>query len=209
MVFVRPAVAGVYEPYAEIRIRFKRACRCPVAVVGPTVADMPHFPYSTAGPALFAGLAVLAFGGIAVETSIVYPNVFHDVPDSLAEASEFFDVVGPGDVLPPLGAFTVLAGLVAVATAWRITAARRWLVAGLLTLLGGEFLFSVLYFWPRNEIMFDEGTAVHSVEFLRRTATEFETAHWVRLAVSAVTALLAVTGFLRAYRQQVRREVAA
>lgn len=170
---------------------------------------MPQIAYSTAGPALFAGLAVLSFGGIGVETSIVYPNVFHDVPDSLAEASEFFAVVGPGDVLPPLGALTLLAALVAVGTAWRITAARRRLGAGLLTLLGGEFLFSVVYFWPRNEIMFDEGTAVHSVEFLRRTATEFETAHWVRLTVSGVTAVLAVTGFLRAYREQIRREVAA
>lgn len=170
---------------------------------------MPQIAFSTAGPALFAGSAVLAFGGIGVETLIIYPNVFHDVPDSLAEASEFFEVTGPGDVLPPLGALTVLAALVALGTARRITAARNWLGAGLLTLLGGEFLFSVLYFWPRNEIMFDEGTAVHSVEFLRRTATEFETAHWFRLAMSAVTAALAVTGFLRAYREQVQREVTA
>ena len=33
-----------------------------------------------------------------------------------------------------------------------------------------EFLFSVLFFWPRNEIMFVEGTAVHSAEALRQTA---------------------------------------
>ncbi|MFI1459860.1 DUF1772 domain-containing protein [Nocardia carnea] len=172
---------------------------------------MRKIAYSMGGPALFAGLAVLAFGGIGVETLIVYPNVFHNVPDSLAEASEFFDVVGPGDVLPPLGALTALAALVAVGTAWQVTAARGWLGAGLLTLLGGEYLFSVLYFWPRNEIMFDEGAAVHSVEFLRQTATEFETAHWFRLAISGITAALAVIGFLRAYREHVllRRDVTA
>ncbi|WP_280399980.1 DUF1772 domain-containing protein [Nocardia carnea] len=170
---------------------------------------MPQISGSTAGPALFAGLAVLAFGGIGVETLIIYPNVFHDVPDSLAGATEFFEVTGPGDVLPPLGALTVVAALVAVGTARRISAARNRLAAGLVTLLAGEFLFSALYFWPRNEIMFGEGTAVHSVDFLRRTATEFETAHWFRLGASAVTAILAVTGFLRAYREQVRMEVAA
>lgn len=170
---------------------------------------MRKIAYSAVGPALFAGMAVLAFGGIGVETLIVYPNVFHDVPDSLAEASAFFDVVGPGDVLPPLGALTVFAALVAVGTAWRVTAARGWLGAGLLTLVGGEYLFSVLYFWPRNEIMFDEGAAVHSVEFLRKTATEFETAHWFRLAISGITAAFAVIGFLRAYREHMRREVTA
>ncbi|MGW5753230.1 DUF1772 domain-containing protein [Nocardia rhamnosiphila] len=167
---------------------------------------MPQIKLSSAGPGGYACLAILAFGGIGVETLIIYPNVFRDVPATLAETSAFFDVVGPGDVLPPLGGLTVLAAFVAVITGWRVAGARRWLAASLLTLIGGEFLLSILYFWPRNEIMFDEGAAVHSVEFLRQTATEFVTAHWVRLAMSAATALLAVTGFLRAYREQIRQE---
>jgi len=143
---------------------------------------------------------MVAFGGIAVETIIIYPNVFHDVPASLAEASAFFEVTGPADFFPPMGAITVVAALATAALAWRIPRARWWMSSSLASLVLGEFLFSMLYFWPRNEIMFDEGTAVHSAELLRRTATEFENGHWVRLAMSGVTAVLAFIGFLELYR---------
>ncbi len=143
---------------------------------------------------------MVAFGGIAVETIIIYPNVFHDVPASLAGASDFFEVTGPADFFPPMGALTVVAALATTALAWRIPGARWWLAGSLGSLVLGEFLFSAVYFWPRNEIMFDEGAAVHSTEVLRRTATEFENGHWVRLTMSGVTAVLAFIGYLRVYR---------
>src|SRR3712207_6959188 len=37
---------------------------------------------------------------------------------------------------------------------------------------------SILYFWPRNEIMFVEGLEDHSAEYLKQVAHEFETWHW-------------------------------
>lgn len=158
--------------------------------------------FSLGVPGVYVWLAMVAFGGIAVETIIIYPNVFRDVPASLTEASDFFEITGPADFFPPMGAVTVLAALASTALTWR-TPARWWVAGSLCTLALGEFLFSVLYFWPRNEIMFDEGAAVHSTEVLRRTATEFETGHWGRLAMSAVTATLAFLGFLRLYRDRV------
>ncbi|MGH3587189.1 MAG: anthrone oxygenase family protein [Pseudonocardia sp.] len=151
----------------------------------------------------YVWVAMVAFGGILVETIIVYPNVFHDAPASLAGAVEFFVVTGPADLFPPMGALTVLAAVAAVAASWRVRRARMWLGASLASLVLGEFLFSVLYFWPRNDIMFEEGIAVHSAEFLRRTAVEFETGHWVRLAMSGVTAAFAFTGLLRFHRERV------
>ncbi|MBF6177325.1 anthrone oxygenase family protein [Nocardia otitidiscaviarum] len=158
-------------------------------------------------PTAYVWIAMVAFGGIAVETIIIYPNVFHDVPASLAEASDFFEVTGPADFFPPMGALTVLAAVASTVLAWRVPGARWWLLGSLGSLVLGEFLFSALYFWPRNEIMFDEGAAVHSTEVLRRTATEFENGHWVRLAMSGVTAVLAFIGFLRVYRQTTASEV--
>ncbi len=149
---------------------------------------------------VYVWLAMVGCGGIAVETIVIYPNVFHDVPASLAGASEFFEVTGPADLFPPLGATTVVLAVVTLVLVWRIRAARWWIAASLATLVLGEFLFSVLFFWPRNEIMFDEGLAEHSAQVLRRTAVEFETGHWGRLAASAATATLAYLGFLRYYR---------
>ncbi|GGS34156.1 DUF1772 domain-containing protein [Actinokineospora fastidiosa] len=149
--------------------------------------------------AAFTWIAMLSFGGILVETIVIYPNVFHDPPASLASAVDFFTVTGPADLFPPLGAATGIAALAALALAWR-TRARLWFAAALLCLVVGEFLFSMLFFWPRNDIMFEEGLAVHTAEVLRRTAVEFETGHWVRLAMSAVTATLGFVGLLRLWR---------
>ncbi|MEU8247856.1 hypothetical protein [Nonomuraea sp. NPDC048916] len=152
----------------------------------------------------YVWIAMVAFGGIAVETIVIYPNVFHDVPASLAEAVEFFAVTGPADFFPPMGAVTVVAAVAALVLVWPVRDTRLWAGGSLLSLLLGEFLFSVLYFWPRNDIMFEDGAAVHSVEVLRQTAWEFETGHWGRLAMSAVTATLAFTGLWRLHRERAR-----
>lgn len=153
----------------------------------------------------YVWIAMVAFGGILVETIVIYPNVFHDAPASLAGAVDFFVVTGPADFFPPMGATTVVAAVGTLAVLWRWPGTRWWLAASLASLVFGEFLFSMLYFWPRNDIMFEEGIAVHSAEFLRQTAREFEIGHWARLAMSGVTATLALLGFLRFHREFVVR----
>jgi hypothetical protein len=152
---------------------------------------------------LYVWVAMVAFGGILVETIVIYPNVFHDPPASLAGSVVFFEVTGPADLFPPMGALTVALAVGSVALLWRVRPARLWALASLVSLVVGEFLFSVVFFWPRNEIMFDEGIAVHSAEVLRQVAVEFETGHWVRLAVSGVTAVLAFTAYQRFRRTEV------
>jgi len=155
-------------------------------------------------PAVFTWLAMFGFGGIAVETIVIYPNVFHDAPDSLTLAVEFFTITGPADFFPPMGAATIVGCLVALVAAWRVKAARVWLLAALASLVIGEFLFSMLYFWPRNDIMFEEGIAMHSAQFLQATADEFQTGHWFRLAMSGFTATAGFVATLRGYRHSLR-----
>ncbi|MFE6614931.1 DUF1772 domain-containing protein [Amycolatopsis sp. NPDC057786] len=161
---------------------------------------MRHNGISLAVSGAYVWIAMVAFGGIAVETIVIYPNVFHDAPASLAKATDFFVVTGPADFFPPMGAVTVVAAVVTLLLLRRSRQARWWITGSLTTLVAGEFLFSVLFFWPRNDIMFEEGLAAHSVEFLRQTAAEFETGHWFRLMAAAVTATLAFIGFLRYHR---------
>ena len=70
-----------------------------------------------------------------------------------------------------------------------------------------EGLASMLYFWPRNEIMFLEGAEVHSAEYLEQVAREFETWHWrSRLGFSALAAASIFVGFLRVYRHRLHSE---
>ncbi|MGW0518666.1 DUF1772 domain-containing protein [Crossiella sp. NPDC003009] len=148
----------------------------------------------------YVWVVMIAFGGVVVETVLLYPNIFRDPPASLAESMGFFQVVGPGDVFRPLGMATVAASVLAAVTLWRRPGVRWWFVASLVTLVLGEGVFSALFFWPRNTIMFTEGLAVHSAEFLRQTAAEFVTGHYFRVAFTGATAALAFTGLVRLLR---------
>jgi uncharacterized membrane protein YedE/YeeE len=144
--------------------------------------------------------AMLLFGGVAAETVMLYPNIFGDAPASLDRAREFLVAGGPSDYFPPLGAATVAVGLAAVVLTWRDPRLRRWTAGAVVVFVSCEFLFSVLFFWPRNDIMFVDPPGTHTPEHLRQVAAEFLAGHWVRLAGGAVTSALALTALLRHVR---------
>lgn len=141
--------------------------------------------------------SMMSFGGVAAETVMLYPNIFGDAPASLDRAREFLVAGGPSDYFPPLGAGVVLACLVATVTTWREPRIRWWIVAAAAVFIGCEFVFSALFFWPRNAIMFVDPVGTHSPGYLRQVAQEFVAGHRVRLAGGAVAAGLAFTALLR------------
>ncbi|MEU1646510.1 DUF1772 domain-containing protein [Micromonospora zamorensis] len=141
--------------------------------------------------------AMMSFGGVAAETVMLYPNIFGDAPASLDRAREFLVAGGPSDYFPPLGASVVLTSLAATALTWRNRRLRWYVAAAAVVFIACEFLFSVVFFWPRNEIMFVDPVGTHSPEYLRQVAEEFVAGHWVRLVGGAVTSALAFTALLR------------
>ena len=141
--------------------------------------------------------SMMSFGGVAAETVMLYPNIFGDAPASLDRAREFLVAGGPSDYFPPLGALVVLMCLAATAFTWREPRIRWWIVAAAGVFIACEFLFSALFFWPRNEIMFVDPVGTHAPEYLRQVAQEFVAGHWVRLAGGAVASALALTALLR------------
>ncbi|GAA4287626.1 hypothetical protein [Georgenia daeguensis] len=148
----------------------------------------------------YAWVMMILLGAIVLETFMVYPNVFADPPESLELGMEFLAVTGPNDFFPPLGLATWVLGGAALVLTWRERQARWWILVSLVAILG-EGLASIVYFWPRNEIMFVEGLAVHSPEYLVQVAREFETWHWrSRMGFNVVAAVGAFVGFLRVYR---------
>ncbi len=141
-------------------------------------------------------------GSILFDTLVLYPNIFHDVPRSLETAREFMVVRGPGDFFPPLGLLSWLAGIGSLVLIWRTKSARHWILGSMIMILC-QGLVSMAFFWPRNTIMFAEGTAVHSVAYLKQTAQEFQTGHWLRVAFNAAASTLAFMGFLKFYRYRI------
>jgi hypothetical protein len=150
---------------------------------------------------------MILLGAIVMETFVVYSNVFHGPPRSLETGLEFMSVRAPSDFFPPLGFLSWVTGAGALLLSWRVKSARYWILFSLLMIVC-EGLFSMAFFWPRNEIMFIEGTAVHSAEFLRQTAQEFQTLHWARVAFNVAAFVSIFVGFLRFYRQKITSEQA-
>lgn len=147
-------------------------------------------------------IMMILLGSITMETFMIYPNIFDDAPARFDVARQFMSVTGPAQYFRPLGMLSVFGGLAAVAAGWTTPAARWWLAASL-GMIVAEGASSMLFFWPRNTILFVEGAAVHSVEVLRQTAWEFEIWHWSRLAFNAASAAFAFTGFLAIYRSTI------
>jgi hypothetical protein len=145
---------------------------------------------------------MILLGSIVLETFMIYPNIFHNPPESFAIALAFMSVRAPSDFFPPLGFLSWVTGLGSLILGWRVKSARYWILGSLLMIVG-EGLVSMAFFWPRNTIMFIEGTAVHSAEFLRQTAQEFQNLHWLRVAFNAVGSALIFTGFLKVYRHSI------
>jgi hypothetical protein len=160
-------------------------------------------------PVILAYLWVMMIllGAIVLETFMVYPNIFHDPPRSLETSLEFMSVRAPSDFFPPLGFLSWITGIGALISVWRVKSARYWILFSLIMIVC-EGLVSMAVFWPRNEIMFIEGSAVHSAEFLTQTAQEFQTLHWLRLAFNAAASVSIFVGFLQFYRQRVLSNVA-
>jgi hypothetical protein len=158
-------------------------------------------------PVVSAYLVMMVlFGAIVLETFMVYPNVFADPPESLELAMDFLSVRGPNDFFPPLGFLSWVFGAASLVLCWRVKAARWWILFSL-AMIVCEGLASMLYFWPRNEIMFVEGAEVHSAEYLEQVAREFETWHWrSRLGFNALAAASIFVGFLRFYGHRLLSE---
>lgn len=139
-------------------------------------------------------VTMILLGAFALEVFMVYPNIFYNVPSSLETSMEFMKVAGPSTFFPPLGFVSWLTGLGALIFSWRIKSVRFWILASIvmMILLG---VISMVFEWPRNEIMFIEGSSVHSISFLQQTAREFLVINWIRVALNTLGAVLVFIGF--------------
>ncbi|WP_096186042.1 hypothetical protein [Evansella halocellulosilytica] len=142
----------------------------------------------------------ILLGSIFLDTFMVYPNIFHDVPNSFEVSLEFMAVTSPGTYFPPLGMLSIVTGLLALILSWKVKPVRYWILFSTVMIIL-EGATSIVFEWPRNEIMFIEGAAVHSAEFLQQTAQEFLLVHGFRVAYNILGSIFMFIGFMKYYKQ--------
>ncbi|MCK6208674.1 hypothetical protein [Bacillus infantis] len=138
----------------------------------------------------------IILGSILLNTFMVYPNIFHNVPFSLEQSMDWMAVASPHTYFPPLGFVSILTGVLAGIFVWKVKSARKWVLLSLLAIIL-EGAASILFEWPRNEIMFIEGADLHSIEFLKQTVKEFKIVHWFRVICNIFGSLFIFIGFIR------------
>ena len=151
---------------------------------------------------IYLWVMMILLGAIVLETFMVYPNIFHNPPESLALGLQFMSIRAPNDFFPPLGFASWVFGLASLIVGWRVKSARWWIVGSLLMIVA-EGVASVLLFWPRNAIMFVEGPAIHSAEVLIQTAREFEALHWLRVIFNALGSTMIFIGSFNYFKHMI------
>lgn len=134
----------------------------------------------------------ILFGAVVFNTTILYPNFFREIPDSLELTMEFLKVRGPQDFFPPLGSTVILLNAIVLFLWWANKRMRALLASSIFLLITFEFIFSVLYFWELNTILFIEGRTKHTIEDLEKVSFDFQLWHWVRFCTTGVAALLSI-----------------
>ncbi|OIU71676.1 hypothetical protein [Rossellomorea aquimaris] len=138
----------------------------------------------------------IMLGGILLNTFMVYPNIFHNVPETLESSMDWMQIASPHTYFPPLGFVSILTGVLAGIFVWKVKPARKWVLFSLLAIIL-EGAASIVFEWPRNEIMFIKGADVHSVEFLKQTVKEFKIVHWFRVMCNIFGSLFIFIGFIK------------
>jgi hypothetical protein len=154
------------------------------------------------------------FGPIPIEASIaiyltdvgVPPGGIREPPETLTMAREFMVAGSPSDFFPPFGFVICVSAAAASLLTLRVKDVRWWIICGTAVFLSAEFVFSALFFWPRNTIMFVDPVGTHSADYLRQVAAEFDAGHWVRVIGGGVAAALWFIGAVRWHRLRVRAD---
>ncbi len=123
--------------------------------------------------AFYTGTASVFLGAVLLD--IVY---FNAASSALAPAETIMLFSEAADFLLLILALTLLAGMVVVGAAWKVTPARNLFIASLLLVIA-EFLVPMLLF---------------AIIEMARASLGFNVGSWVRLALSALPPILAFLG---------------
>lgn len=128
----------------------------------------------------------LWFGGLMYEVVVITPLWSSSLPQSVLEwNSRPQYVVIPTKFFAPVAVATVLSSLMCVILGWKGGGRRLWSVVSFVcaaVTLG----FTLIYFFPKNAVLFLQQTGNLSGEELTAIATAWLTGNWIRIVIMAV-----------------------
>lgn len=143
----------------------------------------------------------LWFGGLMYEMVVIFPLWSFALPKSIIQwNSRPQFVINPPRYFAPAALTCVLSSLGAFIAAWKV--GKNWLwhlisAASAITALG----FTLIYFFPKNEVLFRNQHSGLSGEEITATANAWIAGNWIRVVVLAIGFLAALSALSAAARQ--------
>jgi hypothetical protein len=149
---------------------------------------------------LFAHIALvfMLLGGGVLDTYVSFPNWFHNIPDSLVTAKQFYSFRHPGYFFIPVLLLVIFSGVAFVVAAWKHEPARIWVLVGTV-LFVAIAVMNVGFIYPRLSMVIGEGSETRALEVLQAAAQELQVLIQVRLVLSIIGTGFAVFGLWRFY----------
>lgn len=156
---------------------------------------------------------IFLFSSIAVASGLLFVNLYtslvdakswaSDVPNSIANAREYFKTVDPGHFFRVFSPLNQALALLVLILFWKASPSTRLcLGAALLMYVVGEAL-TFAYFYPRNDIMFKTATLT-DVALLKKTVSQWQMMNWIRSLVILCGLVLSCIALHKIYLLRVR-----
>ncbi len=144
-------------------------------------------------------LAVIAWGfwlgGLIYEMVVIMPLWSANLPQSVLEWNSRPNfVVNPTRFYLPIVITLILSSLLAMVLNWKSGNHRIWLILSSVCVITA-FVFTIIYFFPKNELLFRNQNAGLSGEEITAIANAWIQANWIRFSIMAVGFFAALKAF--------------
>lgn len=134
-------------------------------------------------------------GGLMYEMIVIMPLWGANLPNSVVEWNSRPDfVMNPTRFYVPIVITLILSSLFATILARKSSNKRLWLILSTVCAIT-VFVFTLIYFFPKNEVLFRNQNAGLSGEEITAIANAWIRANWIRLGMMTVGLFAALKAF--------------
>ncbi len=152
---------------------------------------------NTAKFLLWIAVAAWGFwlGGLIYEMVVIMPLWSANLPNSVIEWNSRPNfVVNPTRFYIPIVLTLILSSALATILRWKSRNQRIWLILSTVCVITA-FVFTIIYFFPKNDVLFRNQGAGLSGEEITATANAWIRANWIRLGIMIVGFFAALKAF--------------
>ncbi len=128
----------------------------------------------------------LWFGGLMYEMVVILPLWSALLPESVIEWNARPQyVINPTRFFAPVAVATVFSSLASLVFGWKSGNRRLWFVLSAVCAMA-TLAFTIIYFFPKNEVLFRNQTSGLSGAEISTIANAWISANWIRTGIMAV-----------------------